>query len=135
MLNKNKPIVACLGISVLSLLASACVVAENAAFVPANSGSRSENTLEASGIQSVSIETSDGETLHAIHLPDPDSEILTIYFHGNGGNIHGRIPALEKLQSIGSSVIGVSYRGYLNSTGVTTAVSYTHLTLPTICSV
>jgi len=76
--------------------------------------------LDALGIQTVSIETQDQETLHALYLPNNNSKLLTIFFHGNGGNLHNRIPVLKRLQSMESSVLGISYRGYLNSTGVST---------------
>ena len=115
-----KPVVTCLRLLIFSSLISGCVIAEKVAFVPDKRAAKAEKTLAASGIESVSIETTDAETLHALYLPSPESELLTLFFHGNSGNIHGHIPALEILQSIGSNVLGVSYRGYLNSTGVTT---------------
>jgi len=98
----------------------ATILPELATFQPSNNGSKSLEELAVLNIQPASFKTRDGETLHSLYLPNPDSELLTIYFHGNGGNIHGRIGALEKLRDIGSSVFGVSYRGYLNSTGAPT---------------
>ena len=77
----------------------------------------SEQNLQSRGIRSVELTTSDKHKLHAIYLPNDHSDILTIYFHGNGGNIHQRADVLEKIRSLGSSVLGVSYRGYLFSTG------------------
>ena len=86
-------------------------------FAPSDHGKLSDRELSLRNIESLSINTEDGENLHAIYLLNDKSTLLTLYFHGNGGNVHQRIVALEKLKSLGTSVLSVSYRGYLNSTG------------------
>ncbi len=104
-----------------TLSLSACVSVESVTFWPEAKHQVSSERLASLDIAEVRFATNDNESIYALHLPNPTSKLLTLYFHGNGGNIHQRIGALEKLRSLGSSVLGVSYRGYLNSSGVPTA--------------
>lgn len=105
---------------IICVTLSGCISAEKATFAASDSGKLSEESLRKLNIEPLLIETSDEQRIHALYLPKENAEILTLYLHGNGGNIHNRIAAMNEIASFGSNVLGVSYRGYLNSTGVAT---------------
>jgi pimeloyl-ACP methyl ester carboxylesterase len=65
----------------------------------------------------LTIETSDGERLHAWHLPRADAVGQVVYFHGNGGNLSIWLPILAGVQASGLNVLAFDYRGYGRSTG------------------
>ncbi|MBC6414081.1 MAG: alpha/beta hydrolase [Chromatiales bacterium] len=54
--------------------------------------------------------------LHALFFPNPESQKLIIYFHGNGGHIYYRLSHNFRLSKF-ANVFAVSYRGYSKSTG------------------
>jgi len=70
---------------------------------------------------------SDGETLHGWWIPAPDVSRETspgefakqtlLFFHGNAGNISGRLESVQKFRQLGLNVLIVDYRGYGQSTG------------------
>jgi len=65
------------------------------------------------------ISTSDGESIQAFYFNHSDStrHPLVIYFHGNAGNLYGRLGYANTLFNMGQNVLLVSYRGYGHSTG------------------
>ena len=71
----------------------------------------------------VELSTEDGETLVAWYLEADRAGVLrernwvALYCHGNGGNISGRLGALEGLRALGLSVLILDYRGYGQSSG------------------
>jgi fermentation-respiration switch protein FrsA (DUF1100 family) len=67
--------------------------------------------------ESITIQTSDGERLHAwrLHVDRPRADI--VYFHGNGGNLSMWTPILVGMARRRYSVLAVDYRGYGLSTG------------------
>jgi fermentation-respiration switch protein FrsA (DUF1100 family) len=81
--------------------------------------------------ESLSIETTDGETLRVWRLHpvyDPAASRLdqtgreparghVLYFHGNGGNLSVWAPVLTGLARQGYAVLAADYRGYGDSTG------------------
>ena len=67
--------------------------------------------------RTVSLATSDGETLGAWFLPAPEPLGAVIFSHGNAGNIEGRARAARALVAMGFSVLLYDYRGYGASTG------------------
>jgi fermentation-respiration switch protein FrsA (DUF1100 family) len=67
--------------------------------------------------ESITIETSDGERLHAWQLPAAAPRAQIVYFHGNGGNLSVWAPILVGIARHGYSVLAVDYRGYGLSTG------------------
>ncbi|MBD3421357.1 MAG: prolyl oligopeptidase family serine peptidase [Chitinivibrionales bacterium] len=68
-------------------------------------------------LEEVFIDTRDGEKLQAYHINHAASRKIIIFFHGNAGNLDGRIGDLLKMHELGYSVLGVSYRGYGKSSG------------------
>jgi len=65
----------------------------------------------------VSIQTSDGVTLHGWFVPNAQDSPVLLFFHGNAGNISGRIPIIELYVRLGFSVFILDYRGYGKSGG------------------
>ena len=69
--------------------------------------------------QDVSIETTDGVTLHGWFIAGRTSQVL-LFFHGNAGNISHRLDSIRLFQDLGLSVLIIDYRGYGQSEGRTT---------------
>ncbi|HSR51489.1 MAG TPA: alpha/beta hydrolase [Acidobacteriota bacterium] len=63
------------------------------------------------------IDTSDGETVVAWHVPHPQPRAQVVYFHGNAGNLSTWVEFLQSFHSQGYSVTALDYRGYGDSTG------------------
>jgi uncharacterized protein len=55
--------------------------------------------------------------LHAWWIPVPDTPVVTLYLHGNGGNVACRPGHLQEISAAGSSVLIPDYRGYGRSPG------------------
>ena len=55
-----------------------------------------------------------------------------LYFHGNAGDLTNRVHKLNELNKLNVNILIISWRGFSGNPGT---VSYTHLTLPTKCSV
>ncbi len=66
--------------------------------------------------QDVSIETTDGVTLHGWFVERRSSQVL-LFFHGNAGNISHRLNSIQQFQNLGLSVLIIDYRGYGQSGG------------------
>ena len=69
--------------------------------------------------QDVSIETTDGVTLHGWFISGRSSQVL-LFFHGNAGNISHRLDSIRQFHDLGLSVLIIDYRGYGQSEGRTT---------------
>lgn len=68
--------------------------------------------------ETVHLDTEDGETLHGWWIPAADvSQGTLLFFHGNAGNISGRIESVQQFHELGLNVLIVDYRGYGRSTG------------------
>lgn len=67
--------------------------------------------------EDVRFETEDGETLHGWWLPADSARGTLLFFHGNAGNIAGRLESAEQFLGLGLDVFLFDYRGYGQSTG------------------
>jgi hypothetical protein len=77
--------------------------------------------------ETVRLDTEDGETLHGWWIPANDVSRETppehrvghtlLFFHGNAGNISGRLESVQQFYQLGLNVLIVDYRGYGQSTG------------------
>jgi fermentation-respiration switch protein FrsA (DUF1100 family) len=76
--------------------------------------------------ETVHLDTEDGETLHGWWIPAADVSRETspgaaaktlLFFHGNAGNISGRLESVQQFHRLGLNVLIVDYRGYGQSTG------------------
>ena len=67
--------------------------------------------------ENIRLATSDGETLHAWWIPHENAFATLLFFHGNAGNISGRIGTIQSLRRLGVNIFILDYRGYGSSTG------------------
>jgi hypothetical protein len=74
-------------------------------------------TQAESGARDVWVRTSDGLRLHAWWVEAPGSHLVTLYLHGNGGNVARRPGHLREITAAGSSVLILDYRGFGKSPG------------------
>ena len=87
--------------------------------------------------EDVWLQTSDGK-IHGWMIPAADSSpLITLYFHGNAGNLTHRVDHIEALIAAGSPMLIIDYPGYGKSEGSATEegcyraadAAYEHLTL------
>ena len=70
------------------------------------------------GAADVWLNTADGVRIHGWQVNRPGAEFVTLYFHGNAGNITDRYDHFLGITSAGSSdVLMIDYRGYGKSGG------------------
>lgn len=67
--------------------------------------------------EDVYFKTTDAVPLHGWYIPDPQTEYVLLFFHGNAGNISHRRDSIEIFHRLGLSVFIIDYRGYGNSEG------------------
>jgi uncharacterized protein len=67
--------------------------------------------------EDLTIQTADGEALHAWWLPAPEPRAQVIFWHGNGGNLALWLDVIAGLRRQEFSVLAVDYRGFGASTG------------------
>ena len=65
----------------------------------------------------VHVRTSDDIGLHGWYIPADESRGTLLFFHGNAGNISGRLESIEQFHSLGLNVFIFDYRGYGKSEG------------------
>ena len=70
--------------------------------------------------EEVTFKTEDNIDLHGWFLPNDTANITVLYFHGNAGNIAGRIQTMQLLHNLGLQAFIFDYRGYGKSSGVPT---------------
>jgi pimeloyl-ACP methyl ester carboxylesterase len=61
--------------------------------------------------------TADGVRLHAWWVRAPRASLVTLYLHGNAGNLTYRFLPIREIIAAGSSVLMLDYRGYGRSAG------------------
>ena len=67
--------------------------------------------------QNLTLETGDGERLHAWFVPHDKARGAVILLHGNAGNISHRLDYVAMFHRLGLSTLIFDYRGYGRSTG------------------
>lgn len=67
--------------------------------------------------EDVTFSTADGLDLHGWYIPRDVSGVTVLYFHGNAGNISGRLQTIQLLHNLGLNVFIFDYRGYGKSQG------------------
>lgn len=58
-----------------------------------------------------------GEKLHGWYVPNDTSGFTILFFHGNAGNISGRLDTIKLLYELGLNVCIIDYPGYGRSEG------------------
>lgn len=69
------------------------------------------------GAQDVWLNTPDGVRLHAWLVRRDGTRLVTLFLHGNAGNVTHRIPHIREIVAAGSSILILDYRGYGKSGG------------------
>ena len=69
------------------------------------------------GATDVWMNTLDGVRLHGWWIPSEGSQLVTLFLHGNAGNVTHRAAHVREITAAGSSVLVIDYRGYGKSGG------------------
>ena len=93
------------------------VVASRAPYYPTKYPSGFWDLQSKLGAEDVWLLTSDGVRLHAWWVMSPQASLVTLYLHGNAGNITHRFLPIREITAAGSSVLMLDYRGYGKSEG------------------
>jgi fermentation-respiration switch protein FrsA (DUF1100 family) len=72
------------------------------------------------GATDVWLQADSGVRLHAWLVKRAQSRLITLFFHGNAGNITHRFASAQQILSAGSSILMIDYRGYGKSSGFPT---------------
>lgn len=104
--------------TLMPLLLSGCTdsIVNHFAFFPMRFNA-DDYSLMGSDIRDVVFTTEDNVRLHGFYLPNPDSEKLVLFFHGNAGHALHRLRDAKQLAATGVNVLLVGYRGYGRSEG------------------
>ena len=67
--------------------------------------------------EDVWLRTPDGVQIHAWWVRQEGARLVTLYLHGNAGNVTHRYSQIREITAAGSSVLMLDYRGYGRSRG------------------
>ncbi len=67
--------------------------------------------------ENVYLFTDDDVRLHGWYVPAEDARGTLLFFHGNAGNISGRLESIKLFHSLGLNIFIIDYRGYGKSEG------------------
>jgi hypothetical protein len=67
--------------------------------------------------EELTLNTTDGEQLHAWFILHPQAHATLLFAHGNAGNISHRLDSIQVFHDLGLNVLIFDYRGYGQSTG------------------
>ena len=80
-------------------------------------GSERDNATLPADVESIFVDTSDGEKLEVWRLGLSQKAPVAVIFHGNGGDVENFLPYQKYFQSLGITSYGFDYRGYGRSSG------------------
>ncbi len=63
------------------------------------------------------LQARDGVRVHGWWVPGLNATVVTVFLHGNGGNLTYRARHLQEIAAAGSDVLIIDYRGYGRSEG------------------
>lgn len=69
------------------------------------------------GAEDVWFTSKDGVQLNAWYFPQREANYVTLFLHGNAGNVTHRVDHAEAVRQAGSAIMVVDYRGYGRSKG------------------
>jgi len=104
------PLIACTAFGAL------CYWANRSAYFPSKYPEGFWELQPRLGAADVWLDTADGVRIHAWHV-GRDEPLVTLFFHGNAGNITDRAAHFHEIAAAGSSVLMPDYRGYGKSGG------------------
>jgi uncharacterized protein len=104
------------GLTIAGLIAAlhwfaASVIYQGSASVP------DPAAAHAIGAEDVWLQARDGTRIHAWWLRSEGSHLVTLFLHGNAGNIGHRADHIAEIAAAGSDVLIIDYRGYGRSQG------------------
>lgn len=105
---------------ILALFVAAAALAwlaNRSAFFPMRYPAGDWNRQGAVGAQDVWLTTSDGVKIHAWWRPLAGAKVVTLFLHGNAGNVTHRAAAMLEIAAAGNAVLVPDYRGYGRSDG------------------
>jgi|SRR5215813_3399106 len=105
------PITIAFGVGILFMVAS------RAPYYPIKYPSGFWELQNALRAEDVWLLTADGVRLHAWWVMAPQASLVTLYLHGNAGNVTHRFHQIREITAAGSSVLMLDYRGYGKSEG------------------
>lgn len=69
------------------------------------------------GAKDVWLQSADGTKLHGWMVEQPGAQFVTLFLHGNAGNLTHRVRSIHPIRQAGSNVLVIDYRGYGKSEG------------------
>src|SRR3974390_1277664 len=104
-------------IVIASAVVFLCCVASRAPYSPIKYPSGFWELQSKLVAEDVWMLTCDGVRLHAWWVKAPQASLVTLYLHGNAGNLTHRFLPIREITAAGSSVLMLDYRGYGKSGG------------------
>src|SRR5690349_24921590 len=89
-----------------------CFVANRSAYFPSKYPEGSwdlQTTLRADDVWLI---TSDGARIHGWYVKAPFGRLVTLFLHGNAGNVTDRYSHFREITGAGFSILVIDYRGY-----------------------
>jgi fermentation-respiration switch protein FrsA (DUF1100 family) len=98
-------------------VAAAYYLANRAIYYPVKYPSGFWHLQSQVGASDVWLTAHDDVRLHAWWVPRAGSPLVTLFLHGNAGNVTHRVRHIQEITAAGSSVLILDYRGYGRSKG------------------
>lgn len=92
-------------------------LANRSAFFPMRHPAGDWSSQAAAGAQDLWLTTADRIRIHAWWNPGREATAVTLFLHGNAGNVTHRTGAMREINAAGSAVLIPDYRGYGRSEG------------------
>ncbi len=106
-----------LAIAAVCVIGVAYYLANRAIYYPSKYPEGYWDTQKLIGASDAWFETSDGVKIHGWWVLKEGSPLVTLFLHGNAGNITHRAARIQEIIAAGSSVLMLDYRGYGKSGG------------------
>ena len=108
-----------LGIAIVAActIGLAYYLANRAVYYPSQYPKGNWELQTAAGASDAWMEASDGVKIHGWWVQRDGSPLVTLFLHGNAGNITDRTRRIQEIDAAGSSILMLDYRGYGKSSG------------------
>lgn len=90
---------------------------KNAVFFPVKENGFTPKSVNLE-FEDVYFKSSDGLTINGWFIPSDKAKYTILFFHGNAGNLNGRIERINLLSKLNENLFIIDYRGYGKSEGV-----------------
>ena len=104
-------------LAALAAVAALVWLVNRSAFFPIQYPAGEWDNQAAVGAHDVWLTTADGTRIHSWWKPQPGASAVTLFLHGNAGNVTHRAAAMRELAAAGNAVLIPDYRGYGRSQG------------------